>query len=94
MFLNMTRFNISFLIICLVLFPLSSFADPLNFDKAIDAVTSPYKNFLKDYWIRMIIGLSAIAVMIDYGYHGRVTGASILFSAFVTIVITYFAFTW
>ena len=73
------------------------FAANLDFDKAVNAVTAPYKKFVKDWWFFIIIGLSSFFIITDARYHNRITGMSISLSVIASIAnifILYFAFTW
>jgi len=89
----MRFFKIS-LLTALLLMSFDILAANLDFDKAVNAITAPYKNFVKDWWFFIIIGLSSFFIITDAGYHNKITGISISLSIIASIFILYFAFTW
>jgi hypothetical protein len=67
-------------------------AHPLDFDKAVTAITTPYKNFIREYCLYIISFLFVSFVTTDYFYHKKITKFSIILASLISGIILYFGF--
>lgn len=80
------------LFIIFLLLSFDTLATNLDLDKAIDAMTSPYKIFIKDWWFFLIPAIFVLCISVDFYYHVSVTVISIVIATCLNVAVIYFGF--